>query len=79
MAIAASVPALAQVKPGDVITKDNAVQVQNLVSPGNYTLVQRGMVMDIVPSEKLEWPPPYTSATEKYHAQVTLAPDGSLH
>ena len=79
LAFAVSGPALAQVKPGDVITKDNAAQVQNLVSPGNYTLVQRGMVMDIVPSEKLEWPPPYTSATEKYHAQVTLAPDGSLH
>ena len=79
MAMSAAVPAYAQVKPGDVITKDNAALVQNLVSPGNYTLVQRGMVMDIVPSEKLEWPPPYTSATEKYHAQVTLAPDGSLH
>ena len=79
LAAAVSLPAYAQVKPGDVITKANAVKVQNLVSPGNYTLVQRGMVMDIVPSEKLEWPPPYTTATEKYHAQVALAPDGTLH
>ncbi|MGH7781757.1 MAG: DUF1329 domain-containing protein [Candidatus Binataceae bacterium] len=78
LAIGVSRPARAQVKPGDVITKANAAKVQSLLSPGNYTLAQRGMVMDIVPSEKLEWPPPYTSATEKYHAQVALAPDGSL-
>ncbi|HUY27757.1 MAG TPA: hypothetical protein VMV27_10095, partial [Candidatus Binataceae bacterium] len=42
LAIAVSGSAYAQVKPGDVITKANAAQVQNLVSPGNYTLVQRG-------------------------------------
>ncbi len=71
--------ARAQVKPGDVITKTNANLVQNLLSPGNYVMVQRGMTIDIVPSEKLDWPPPYSSATEKYHAQVALAPDGTLH
>jgi Protein of unknown function (DUF1329) len=70
--------AIAQVKPGDVITKANAAKVQNLVSPGNYVLVQRGMQIDVVPSAKLEWPPPYKVATEKYHEQVSLAPDGSL-
>jgi len=68
----------ATVKPGDVITKDNAEQVKDLVSPGNYTLVQHGMTMNIVPSSKLEWPPPYTDATEKYHSQVQLSPDGSI-
>ncbi len=76
-AITAS-PVRAQIKPGDVITRDNAAQVRNLVSPGNYTLVQRGMVMNIVPTGHLAWPPPYTSATEKYHAQAVLAADGSL-
>ena len=68
----------AEVKPGDVITPQNASKVQGLVSPGNYILVQQGMEMDIIPSEKLEWPPPYTAATEKYQAQVRLMPDGSL-
>ena len=29
-------PALAQVKPGDVITPDNAYKVKDLVSPGVY-------------------------------------------
>ncbi len=70
--------ALAEVKPGDVITKDNAAKVAELVSPGNYMLVQQGMQMKIVPSDKLEWPPPFKTATEKYSPQVQLAPDGTL-
>src|SRR5258708_7831506 len=68
----------AEVKPGDVITKDNAAKVIDLVSPGNYMLVQQGMEMKIVPSDKLEWPPPFKSATEKYSPQVQLNPDGTL-
>jgi len=74
----ASAAARADVKPGDVITQQNATKVQGLVSPGNYVLVQQGMQMNIIPSGRLEWPPPYTSATEKYQAQVKLMPDGSL-
>jgi hypothetical protein len=70
--------ALAEVKPGDVITKDNASKVADLVSPGNYMLVQQGMQMKIVPSDKLEWPPPFKTATEKYSSQVQLAHDGTL-
>ena len=77
-AIAMPLIACAEVKPGDTVTSSNASKVESLVSPGNYILVQHGMQMNIVPSEKLEWPPPYTSATEKYHAQVKLLPDGSL-
>ena len=80
MVIALAMPSLthAEVKPGDVITTTNAAKVQGLVSPGNFVLVQEGMQINVVPSEKLEWPPPYTAATEKYHAQVKLLPDGSL-
>jgi hypothetical protein len=68
----------AQVKPGDIITKDNANQVRNLLSPGNLVLVQQGMQLNIVATGKLEWPPPYKSATEKYSAQVRLLPEGTL-
>ena len=68
----------AQVKPGDLINKDNAAKVQNLLSPGNYMLVEKGMQMKIVPSDKLDWPPPFKSATEKYSSQVQLAPDGTI-
>jgi hypothetical protein len=68
----------AGVNPGDTITKDQADKVANLVSPGNLILVKQGMVMKIVPTDRLEWPPPYKAATEKYSPQVQLAPDGTL-
>jgi uncharacterized protein DUF1329 len=34
------------------------------------------MTMKIVPTEHMEWPPPYRDATEKYSQQVRLSPDG---
>ncbi len=67
------------VSPGDVIGKDNAAQVADLLSPGNLLLVQQGMQMHVIPATKLEWPPPYQSATEKYASQVTLGADGEIH
>ncbi|MHB8384389.1 MAG: hypothetical protein ACYDC3_18855, partial [Candidatus Binataceae bacterium] len=44
---------IAAVKPGDVITPDNASAVVDLVSPGNLVLVKQGMRMTIVPTEHL--------------------------
>ena len=67
--------ALAQVKPGDFINPQNASKVQNLVAPGVYYKVQRGMTMKIVPTERIDWPPPYKDATEKYSGQVRLSED----
>ncbi|MGO9450362.1 MAG: DUF1329 domain-containing protein [Candidatus Binataceae bacterium] len=66
------------VKPGDVITPDNASLVQYLVSPGNMVLIRQGMRIKIAPTERLEWPPPYKSATEKYASQVHLNDKGEL-
>jgi hypothetical protein len=68
----------AVVKPGDIITARDAWKVVDLVSPGNWYLVQQGMVMKIVPTGNLEWPPPYTAATEKYSSQVSLSPSGEI-
>jgi hypothetical protein len=68
----------APVKPGDLITPDNASLVSDLVSPGNLFLIKQGMRMNIVPTERVEWPPPYREATEKYSPQVSLAADGTL-
>jgi uncharacterized protein DUF1329 len=68
--------ALAQVKPGDVITPDNAYMVKDLVSPGVFYKVQQGMQMKIASSDRVDWPPPYKDATEKYSSQVRLSPDG---
>jgi hypothetical protein len=73
-----SVANAASVKPGDFITPDNAALVTDLVSPGNFYLVKQGMRMKIVPTERLEWPPPYKAATEKYASQVSLNDKGEL-
>ena len=68
-------PAHAQVKPGDTITPKNAQQVRTLVSPGTYVAVAKGMQMNIVAPSRVDWPPPYLDATEKYSGQVRLAPN----
>jgi hypothetical protein len=68
-------PAQAQVKPGDFITPDNAAQAKDLLSPGTYWKVLHGMTLKIVPTERIDWPPPYQEATEKYSPQVKLSPD----
>jgi hypothetical protein len=70
------VPAVqAQVRPGDFITAENAEKVKNLVSPGVYYKVVNGMTMKIIPAGRIEWPPPYREATEKYSSQVRLSAD----
>ncbi len=70
-----SSPSHAQVKPGDFITPENATKVKDLVGPGVYYKVERGMSMKIVPTQRVDWPPPYKDATEKYSAQVRLSQD----
>ena len=70
--------AAADAQPGDVITKDNADQVAALMSPGNLVLVKQGMQMKIVSPGRIEWPPGYRSATEKYSSQVSITPQGYL-
>ena len=76
--MAASTIHAASVKPGDEITPQNAPLVKDLVSPGNFVLVGQGMRMKIVPTVRLEWPPPYKAATEKYAPQVHLSEKGEL-
>jgi hypothetical protein len=75
VALMLATPAGAQIKPGDFITSENAPKVKELVSPGVYYKVQRGMMMKIVPTQRVDWPPPYKDATEKYSAQVRLSKD----
>src|SRR6267143_5539 len=67
--------AAAQVKPGDFVTPENAPKVKELVGPGVYYKVERGMTMKIVPTARVDWPPPYQDATEKYSSQVRLSRD----
>ncbi len=75
LALIVAAPAAAQVNPGDVITPQNAAKVQNLISPGTYAAVSKGMRLTIVGAKRVDWPPPYRDATEKYSAQVRLSPD----
>ena len=75
-AVAFGTPVRADVQPGDVITKDNADKVKDLVSPGVEWCIKHGMVLKIVPYKKIEWNKPYREATEKYSGQAKLAPDG---
>jgi hypothetical protein len=65
----------ATVKPGDVIGPSSAPLVKELVSPGVYYAVTHGMRMEIVAPERVDWPPPYREATEKYSQQVRLTND----
>jgi hypothetical protein len=74
-AIFISPSANAQVKPGDHISAANAAKVRDLVSPGTYYSVSKGMEMNIVSPQRIDWPPPYMTATEKYSSQVRLAAD----
>ena len=63
------------IKPGTKITPQNAELVKDRVSPGVYWRVRNGMLMTIVPTGQIDWPPPYREATEKYSGQVRLAPN----
>jgi hypothetical protein len=65
----------AQVAPGETIGSANAAMVQSLVSPGTYVAVTKGMAMHIVATGRIDWPPPYRIATEKYSTQVRLSKD----
>jgi hypothetical protein len=68
-----ALPALAaEVKPGDVISKDNAELVTDLVSPGVLWSVRNGMDLTIVPYQKIGIPSAYLAASEKFAGQVTL-------
>ncbi len=68
--------ARAEVKPGDFISPENApTKIKDLVSPGTYYKVMHGMTMKIIPTGRIDWPPPYKEATEKYSGQVRLSAD----
>ena len=68
-------PADAQVKPGEFFSADNARKIRALLPPGVYWRVEHGMTLRVSPTERIQWPPPYKDATEKYSAQVRLTRD----
>lgn len=76
-ALALAAPALAaDVKPGDRFDASNVDQISDLISPGVEWCVKHGMPITITETKKVEWPPEYKEATEKYSGQVKLSADG---
>jgi hypothetical protein len=69
-------PAAADVKAGDVITKENVGLITDLVSPGIKWCVERGMRLSIVDPESIPLPKAYLAATEQYSSQVKIREDG---
>jgi hypothetical protein len=76
LTIACAAAAQAGVKPGDHIGPENSILVKDIVSPGVLYMVNHGMHIEVVAPERVEWPPPYREATEKYAEQVHLSEDG---
>ncbi len=69
-------PSRADVQPGDLITAASVDKARDFISPGVEWCVRHGMTMRVVPYKKIEWDRAYREATDKYSAQVRLAPDG---
>lgn len=69
-------PARADVKPGDTITKENVAQAEAFLMPSIKWMVERGMAIQVIETRKVEWPKAYKDATEKYAGQVKIADDG---
>jgi len=68
--------ALADVKPGDTITKENVTQAEEFLTPSIRWMVERGMTIQVIETRKVQWPKAYKEATEKYAGQVKIAEDG---
>ncbi|MGH7962984.1 MAG: DUF1329 domain-containing protein [Candidatus Binatia bacterium] len=68
--------AVADVKPGDVITQDNMGQAGDLLIPAIQWFVKNGLPINVVEYKKVELPKLYKEATEKYSGQVKLSADG---
>src|SRR6202046_4517332 len=75
LALLPAMPVAAQVKPGDVIGPQNATKVKDITTQGVYYMVTKGMQLHITPTQRVDWPPPYKDATEKYSSQVRLSQD----
>jgi len=69
--------AMAEQPPvGTKVTKDNMDKYKESLSPTMQYLVRGGMEIPVIEYKKIDWPPSYKEATEKYSSQVKLSPDG---
>lgn len=70
-------PAAADQNPpvGTVIDRTNVEQYKALFGPAMMWSIERGVKVRVGPYKKVELPEPMRQATERYSAQVRLAPD----
>ncbi len=73
-----SPPCTAQLTPGEIVGKGDVGRLEGLVCEGIRWAVGHGMNLKIVPYGKIELPPAYVEATEKYSSQVSLGPKKEL-
>lgn len=75
--IASTAPAAEQVVPvGTIVDKTNVDKYSQYLSPALVWMVEHGVKMPVSAYKRVDFPPPFKEATEKYSAQVELAPDG---
>jgi hypothetical protein len=68
--------ARADVKVGDVITKDNVDSAKDFLSVGVDWAVRHGMIIKVIAPREVKLPKRYVEATEKYSGQVKLSANG---
>ena len=68
----------AGIKVGEVIDKNSADKLKDIVSEGIVWLARNGTTLEIVPYRPIPVPKDFLDATEKYSPQVELTPDRML-
>ncbi len=67
-----------QVVPAGTVVDDlNVDKYEQYLSPAMVWIVKRGVKLPVTEYRHVEFPPPFREATERYSAQVELAPDGT--
>jgi hypothetical protein len=72
MSMAADPPAA-----GTLIDRSNLETYVDFLGPSLEWIVERGAVIKVGPYKKVDYPPRFAEATEKYSGQVELAPDAT--
>ncbi|MBI3304477.1 MAG: DUF1329 domain-containing protein, partial [Deltaproteobacteria bacterium] len=78
LGISTAGPGWADVKPGDIITKENMATAEEFISPTVRFLLEQGLKIQVADPvyKKIEWPKAYKEATEKYSGQVKISANG---
>ncbi|MFQ5353150.1 MAG: DUF1329 domain-containing protein [Candidatus Binatia bacterium] len=63
--------------PGTVIDRTNVDDYMEYIGPAMVWAIKRGVTLPVVEHKRVEHPPPFMKATEKYSAQVSLSEDGT--